>query len=109
MYRKGEKVHESALGYNDLSAKTPMRQDQIFFIQSMTKPIVSVATLMLMEEGRLLLNDPVARFLPEFAAQQVATLEADEVKVSIAGSGDVAVVKITLQEWADQHICWSPN
>ncbi len=60
LYRHGEKVHESALGYSDLSAKTPMQTNQIFFIQSMTKPIISTAFMMLYEEGYFFLSDPVA-------------------------------------------------
>lgn len=66
MYRKGEKVHESALGFNDLSAKTPMRQDQIFFIQSMTKPLITTAFMMLYEEGYFFLTDPISKYLTEF-------------------------------------------
>jgi CubicO group peptidase (beta-lactamase class C family) len=51
-----------------------MSRDAIFRIYSMTKPIVSVAALMLMEQGKLLLSDPVAKYLPEYARQKVATL-----------------------------------
>ncbi|WP_332913114.1 serine hydrolase domain-containing protein [Algoriphagus boritolerans] len=51
VYKNGEKVHESALGYNDFSAKTPASSDQIYYIQSMTKPIITAAFMMLYEEG----------------------------------------------------------
>ena len=51
-----------------------MRRDAIFRIYSMTKPIVSVAAMMLVEQGKLLLSDPVAQYLPEFSMQKVATL-----------------------------------
>ncbi|MBC6367526.1 serine hydrolase [Algoriphagus sp. AK58] len=71
LYRHGEKVHESALGYSDLSAKTPMQTNQIFFIQSMTKPIISTAFMMLYEEGYFFLSDPVANYLPEFKEMRV--------------------------------------
>lgn len=54
----------------------PMALDSIFRIYSMTKPIVSVAVMMLMEQGKVLLSDPVSKYLPEFAKQQLA-LEAD--------------------------------
>ena len=54
-----------------------MQEDAIFRIYSMTKPIVSLAALMLAEEGRLPLGDPVAKYLPEFAGQQVAVEEGD--------------------------------
>ena len=52
-----------------------MKDDSIFRIYSMTKPIVSLAALMLAEEGRLPLGDPVSKYLPEFAGQQVAVEE----------------------------------
>ena len=71
LYRNGEKAHESALGFSDLSAKTPMRTDQIFFIQSMTKPIISTAFMMLYEEGHFYLSDPIANYLPEFKEMRV--------------------------------------
>ncbi len=71
VYKNGEKVHESALGYSDYAAKTPMRTDGIFFIQSMTKPIISTAFMMLYEEGYFFLNDPISKYLPEFKDMKV--------------------------------------
>jgi CubicO group peptidase (beta-lactamase class C family) len=65
----------AALGRQDPEAGTPMQADAIFRIYSMTKPIVSLATLMLVEQGRLQLVDPVAKYLPVFAGQKV--LQAD--------------------------------
>ncbi len=65
--RHGIVVHGDALGYQDVARKTPMRRDTIFRIASMTKPITSVAVLMLVEEGKLGLNDPVDRWVPELA------------------------------------------
>ena len=56
----------------DAHLGTPMALDSIFRIYSMTKPIVSVATLMLMEQGKVLLSDPVSKYLPEYAKQQLA-------------------------------------
>ena len=61
-----------ALGVQDPATSVPMAKDSIFRLYSMTKPIVSVAVMMLMEQGRFLLSDPVAKYLPEFADQQVA-------------------------------------
>ena len=58
-----------------------MHRDARFRIYSMTKPIVSVAAMMLMEEGRLLLSDPVARYIGEFAQQQVAIVEGTVLKL----------------------------
>lgn len=65
--RRGEVVHESAYGMADIAAQRPMTTDSYFYVYSMTKPITSVALLMLYEEGRFQLNDPVARYLPELA------------------------------------------
>ena len=67
----GQTEFFAALGQQDPKARTPMAPDAIFRIYSMTKPIVSLATLMLVEQGRLQLVDPVARHLPVFANQQV--------------------------------------
>ncbi|HXS92735.1 MAG TPA: serine hydrolase domain-containing protein [Steroidobacteraceae bacterium] len=71
--RRGQIVQWQALGYRDVARTDPMRVDTIFQIYSMTKPITSVAALLLMEEGRLTLDDPVSRFLPEFARTRPAT------------------------------------
>ena len=62
--RKGEVVHRSALGLKDRERGTPMTEDTIFRIYSMTKPITSVAFMMLVEEGLVALDDPVHRFIP---------------------------------------------
>ena len=72
--RHGKLALFESIGALDPALGTPMVQDAIFRIYSMTKPIVSVAVMMLMEQGKLLLNDPVAKYLPEYAAQKVATL-----------------------------------
>jgi len=60
-----------AVGQQDPAAATPMRTDSIFRIYSMTKPLVSVAVMMLVERGRLLISDPVGRWLPEYRNQAV--------------------------------------
>jgi len=69
--RDGKLIHSSVVGYQDIEARRPMRKDTIFRFYSMSKPITSVAILMLMEEGKLRLQDPVAKFLPQFAAVRV--------------------------------------
>jgi CubicO group peptidase (beta-lactamase class C family) len=66
--RRGELVHEDAYGLADIDAKRPMTKDSYFYVYSMTKPIASVALLMLYEEGRFQLSDPIAKFLPELAS-----------------------------------------
>ncbi len=69
------------LGRLDAGAGTPMREDAIFRIYSMTKPLVSLAALMLAEEGRLQLTDAVAAWLPEFGRQQVAVEEGGTARL----------------------------
>lgn len=71
--RKGKVVHFEAHGLADAEAKKPMRTDTLFRLASMTKPVTAVAILMLVEEGKLVLSDPVSKFIPEFANPQVAT------------------------------------
>ena len=71
--RDGRPVWHRAFGRRDPAASAPMPEDAIFRIYSMTKPIVSVAAMMLWEEGRFLLSDPVARFIPEFASVRLAS------------------------------------
>ena len=70
--RHGKVALFDSLGQQDPGAHVAMQRDAIFRIYSMTKPIVSVAAMMLMEQGHFLLADPVAKYLPEFANQQVA-------------------------------------
>lgn len=71
--RRGQLVHLAVQGQMDVDAGKPMRRDTVFRIASMTKPITSVALMMLWEEGGFQLRDPVAKFLPEFAEPMVST------------------------------------
>ena len=73
--RRGKVAHFEAQGQRDLEKKAPMRKDAIFRIASMSKPITGVAILMLMEEGKLRLTDPVSRFIPEFTDTKVAIVK----------------------------------
>ncbi|MPZ33331.1 MAG: serine hydrolase [Rhodospirillales bacterium] len=70
--RNGKLAMFDSFGFRDKEAKVPMTNDTIFRIASMTKPIVSVAAIMLMEEGKLTLADPVSRYIPAFADTKVA-------------------------------------
>ncbi|MFJ6195422.1 serine hydrolase domain-containing protein [Micromonospora sp. NPDC092111] len=69
--RRGEVAHSSVHGLRDIEADAPVEQDTLWRIYSMTKPITSVAAMMLWEEGRFELNDPISRWLPEFADVRV--------------------------------------
>jgi CubicO group peptidase (beta-lactamase class C family) len=76
--RDGAIAYEKALGRLDPAQDTPMAMDSIFRIYSMTKTIVSVAVMMLVEEGRVLLNDPIADYLPEFAQPEVGVVREED-------------------------------
>lgn len=69
--RAGKTVDLNAVGLADIEKNVPMKTDSIFRIASMSKPITSVAIMMLYEEGRLLLTDPVSKFIPAFKSAQV--------------------------------------
>ena len=71
--RRGQIGLLEAVGVQDPATGAPMRTNSIFRIYSMTKPVVSVAIMMLVERGHLLISDPVSRWLPEYAHPQVAT------------------------------------
>jgi CubicO group peptidase (beta-lactamase class C family) len=79
--RGGEVAMFDALGKQDAAAGTAMKEDAIFRIYSMTKPLVSLAALMLSEEGLLPSGDPVSKYLPEFARQQVSVQEGGAVRL----------------------------
>jgi CubicO group peptidase (beta-lactamase class C family) len=66
VYRRGKVVHSAVQGFADLERKAPVRDDTIFRIYSMTKPITSVAFMMLFEEGRIALDEPVHKYIPEW-------------------------------------------
>src|SRR6185295_5646361 len=71
--RKGKLLSLEAVGYQDLDSKAPMKTDTIFQIASMTKPVTALGILMLEEEGKLSIDDPVEKHLPEFRGQQLIT------------------------------------
>ncbi|HJT43688.1 MAG TPA: serine hydrolase domain-containing protein [Rhizomicrobium sp.] len=71
IWRHGRLAHHSMVGLMDIARAAPMREDAIFRLYSMTKPVTTVALLMLMEEGLVALDDPVTRFIPGFANLKV--------------------------------------
>lgn len=71
--RAGEIVHHDVYGHADVDDGRPVRDDTIYRIYSMTKPVTSVALMMLYEQGKLLLEDPVSKYLPSFAGPRVFT------------------------------------
>ena len=68
---KGKIVQFKAYGHRDAAAGRPMQKDTIFRIYSMSKPVTSVATLMLVDDGKIKLDDPVAKYIPEFKDLEV--------------------------------------
>ncbi len=84
--RRGKLVYAEAVGMQDKAAGKPLARDSIFRIYSMTKPLVSVAAMMLVEDGRLQLTDAVSKFLPALKSQtvSVATADAEFAKIIYA-------------------------
>jgi CubicO group peptidase (beta-lactamase class C family) len=66
VYRRGKVVHSAVQGFADVERKVPIKDDTIFRIYSMTKPLTSIAFLMLVEEGRVALDEPVHKYIPEW-------------------------------------------
>ena len=88
-------LHHAATGLADRAAGRPMREDTVFWIASMTKPITGAAILLLQDEGKLRLDDPVAKHLPEFAALRTpaghpANLTIAQVLTHTSGLGEAA-------------------
>src|ERR1700742_499378 len=76
--RHGKLVMLDAYGWRDKAANVPMTTDTIFNIASMTKPMTAVGALMLYEQGKLLIDDPLAKYFPKFADMRVAARDAGE-------------------------------
>jgi len=75
--RKGQIAYFEAFGMQDKQAGIPLKKDSLFRIYSMTKPFASVAAMMLFEEGKLLLSDPVSKYIPAFKDIQVGVIEKE--------------------------------
>ena len=96
--RKGSLVHLQAQGMADLESSKPLTTDSIFRLASMTKPMTSVAVMMLLEEGKFLLDDPVSRFLPEFKDPKVAIANAPNERATSGFRVVPAASEITIRE-----------
>ncbi|MBI1390887.1 MAG: serine hydrolase [bacterium] len=93
--RRGKITQFKAYGYRDLETRAPMEKDCLFRMFSMTKPITCTAVLMLVEEGKILLTDPVSKYLPEFKDMKVLIKEKDGEIIT-----EPAQSPITIQELA---------
>ena len=91
VWRKGETAQVLTLGQRDIEAGLPMTRDTLFRIASMTKPVTSVAALMLWEEGKLRLEDPITKWLPEFANMRVLKDAAGAVDETYPAPRDITV------------------
>lgn len=69
--RDGKLIHSSVVGYQDIASRTPMTRDTVFRLYSMSKPITSVAVMILMEAGKLRLDDPAYKYIPQFKDARV--------------------------------------
>ncbi len=77
VYRDGKVVHERVMGVRDPETQAPMAADSIFRIYSMSKPIISVALMMLVEDGKVFLNAPISTYLPEFKTMTLGVEKKD--------------------------------
>jgi CubicO group peptidase (beta-lactamase class C family) len=106
--RRGQTVWFRAQGLADREARTPMRADSLFRICSMTKPVTSVAAMMLYEEGRFLLEDPVSRYLPEFKSPKVLVKPASGEPYSIPATKEISIRDL-LRHTSGLTYHWSPD
>src|SRR6266850_7681259 len=83
--RNGRIAHLEAQGLMDIETRKPMATDAMFRIMSMTKPIVGVAVMILTEEGKVRLNDPISKFIPEFKNLKVGVLQGTQPPPPPAG------------------------
>ena len=89
--RDGETVYDDRYGKRDLESGAPVEPDTLWRIYSMTKPVTSVAAMLLYEEGKLGLNDPVSEFIPAFADMRVYTGGSDQKQVTVPATEPVRV------------------
>src|SRR3954471_20073948 len=92
--RRGKLVALDAYGWRDKAANVPMTTDTIFNIASMTKPMTAVGALMLYEQGKLLIDDPLAKYFPKFSEMRVALRDGGEPVAETVP----ATRKITMQD-----------
>jgi CubicO group peptidase (beta-lactamase class C family) len=99
--RNGRIAHFESYGLMDIEAKKAMQKDAIFRIMSMTKPVVGVAILMLVEEGKVRLTDPASKFIPELEGLSVVVLNTEG---RVAPSGTFAAPALGRTVPADREV-----
>ncbi len=96
--RKGKLVYQRAFGMQDPARNVPMKTDAIFRIFSMTKPVVSVGAMMLVEEGKLGVHEPISKYLPEFKEMKIAVEGYDPTTGAATYTSVPAKRPITVQD-----------
>ncbi|HEX7887666.1 MAG TPA: serine hydrolase domain-containing protein, partial [Phenylobacterium sp.] len=91
VWRRGEVVQVDTIGQRDIEAGLPMERDTLFRIASMTKPVTTLAALMLAEEGKLKLDDPITRWLPEFKDMKVLKAVDGPLDDTVPAARDITV------------------
>ena len=89
---KDHTIYLKATGFRDLAAKAPMPADALFWIASTSKPITATALMMLVDEGKVNLDDPVEKYLPEFKGQMVNLTYADSAQKAQGAAGEQRLV-----------------
>jgi len=100
--RHGRVVHFEAFGQQDLERHVPMAKDTLFRIASQTKAVTSVAAMMLVEEGKLLLGDPVSKYIPAYKQTTVRVPPAPGARAGSAGGSVPAKREITVRDLLTQ-------
>ncbi len=101
--RHGQIVYLESMGWQDVEQQIPMRPDAMFQIRSMSKPIVSLAAMQLIEDGQLSLEDPVARYIPVFSGMTVSDNAADPGAVTRASSRQITIADLLLHTSGLSH------
>jgi CubicO group peptidase (beta-lactamase class C family) len=101
--RHGRVAQFQAYGLMDLDSKIPMQKDAIFRLMSMTKPVVGVAVMLLVEDGKIRLTDPASRFIPELAGLKVAALNISAI-TPVPTSGAISAPPATRIVDADRQV-----
>jgi CubicO group peptidase (beta-lactamase class C family) len=91
LYQNDKILSEEVVGFRDLESKSPMQADSLFWIASMTKPITAVAVMMLQDEGKLNIEDPVAKYLPEFKNQMLVQEKSGDRVVLVKPARPVTI------------------
>lgn len=94
--RRGQIAHFKAYGFRDLETKAPMEIDSLFRMFSMTKPVTCAAVLILVEDGKILLSEPVSKYLPEFKDMKVLIEEKDGEIITEPAKSEITIQQLAM-------------